>query len=94
MFSEIASGLRRRGVSPAADSEMVVDMKTAVCRLCASDVVCARIVENEMRHLSKIECASLLHKLTGGKVLSNLVLLLCTSVAKRYTSRSYRVAQK
>ena len=68
--SEILSALKRRGVAPPGEDDdiLVVSVKKAVRRLCASDVVCARIVEQEAKRSTPIECAKLLRILTNGKV--------------------------
>ena len=64
-YSAIVGALKRRGLSLASDANMVVSVKKAVRRLCARDVVTARILEKETM---STECTKLLHKLTNSKV--------------------------
>ena len=45
----------------------VVSVKNAVRRLCARDVVCARIIESDAKQTGNIECDKLLRRLTNGK---------------------------
>jgi len=62
----------RRGLAPPGEDAdmMVVGVKKAVRRLCASDVICARITEQDAKRSTPVECAQLLHMLTRGKVLT------------------------
>jgi len=57
--------LKRRGLSPASDAEMVVSVKKVVRRLCARDIVTARILERETM---TPKCSKLVYQLTNGKV--------------------------
>ena len=88
--SEIRTALERRGVSPAEDADMVDSVKKAVRRLCARDVVCARIIENEAKELTSIECGHLLHRLTNGKVLHAFYCCCCRVCAIGNNFPSYR----
>jgi len=64
--SEIVKALKRRGLTVTSkDADMMVSVKKAVRRLCASDVVIARILEKER---ISTKCSKILHKLTDGKV--------------------------
>jgi len=63
--SEIVEALTRRGLSPASDAEMVVAVRRVVRRLCARDVVTARILEKETM---TSKCSKMIHQLTSGKV--------------------------
>ena len=74
MCSEIVRALRQRGLAPPGEDAdtMLAGVKQAVRRLCASDVVCARIAEQDAMQRTPVECAGVLHKLTGGKVSQQL----------------------
>jgi len=66
------SALKRRGLAPPGEDAdvMVASVKKAVHRLCASDVVCARIVEQGAKRTTPVECAELLRMLSSGKVVT------------------------
>jgi len=63
--SGLKAALRRRGLSPVEDVKMLTIMRSAVRRLCTRDVVCARIIERELKENRRgsVECQQLLHTL-------------------------------
>ena len=71
------SALKLRGTSPSEDNDMVDSVKKAVRRLCASDVVSARLIEQEEKQRGAVECRKQLHWLTNGKVVLVTCLLCC-----------------
>jgi len=70
MCSEIVRALRTRGLAPTDEDTdtMLAGVRKAVCRLCASDMVCARIAEQDAMQQTPVECAAVLHMLMGSKV--------------------------
>jgi len=70
MCSEIVRAWRQRGLAPPGEDTdtMLAGVRKAVRRLCASDVVCARIAEQDEVLQASVVCVAVLHMLIGSKV--------------------------
>jgi len=70
MCSEIVRALRQRGLAPPGEDadSMLAGVRKAVRWLCASDVVCTRIAEQDAEQQASVVCVAVLHMLIGSKV--------------------------